>query len=82
MKPLLEALVSLGCTPADSGEAELRIIERRRLAFLLYPLSGGFSRRPLIPAALYRPLAALETLLTPAAPLLAYRCLVVLERTD
>ena len=26
--------------------------------------------------------SALETLLTPAAPLLAYRCLVVLERTD
>ena len=61
---------------------ELRIIERRRFAFLLYPLSGGFSRRPLVPAALYRPLAALETLLAPAAPLLAYRCLVVLERTD
>jgi SAM-dependent methyltransferase len=59
---------------------ELRIVERRRFAFLLYPLSGGFSRRPLVPAALYRPLAALEALLKPAAPLLAYRCLVVLER--
>ena len=61
---------------------ELRIVERRRFAFLLYPLSGGFSRRPLVPAGLYRPLAALEALLAPAAPLLAYRCLVVLERTD
>jgi SAM-dependent methyltransferase len=60
---------------------ELRIVERQRFAFLLYPLSGGFSRRPLVPAALYRPLAALEALLKPAAPLLAYRCLVVLERT-
>jgi SAM-dependent methyltransferase len=61
---------------------ELRIIERRRFAFVLYPLSGGFSRRPLVPAALYRPLAALEALLTPAAALLAYRCLVVLERAE
>jgi SAM-dependent methyltransferase len=59
---------------------ELEIVERRRFAFLLYPLSGGFSRRPLVPAAVYRPLAALESLLAPAAPLLAFRCLVVLER--
>ena len=59
---------------------ELRIVERRRFAFLLYPLSGGFTRRPFMPAALYRPLATLETLLTPAAPLLAFRCLIVLER--
>jgi SAM-dependent methyltransferase len=59
---------------------ELRIVERRRLALLLYPLSGGFSRRPLVPAALYRPLAALDRLLAPLAPLAAFRCLVVLER--
>ena len=35
---------------------ELRIVERQRFAPLLYPLSGGFSRRPLVPGALYRPL--------------------------
>lgn len=59
---------------------ELRIVARRRLALLLYPLSGGFSRRQLVPGALYRPLAALERLLAPLAPLIAFRCLVVLER--
>src|SRR4051794_19000183 len=32
MKLLLESLVSLGCTPADSGEAELRAIERDKCA--------------------------------------------------
>ncbi len=32
MNSLLEALVSLGCTPADSGEAELRTIERDKCA--------------------------------------------------
>ncbi|MBV8079805.1 MAG: class I SAM-dependent methyltransferase [Actinobacteria bacterium] len=60
---------------------ELRIVERQRFSFLIWPLSGGFSRRPLAPMALYRPLRALETVLAPAAPLLASRCLVVLERT-
>jgi SAM-dependent methyltransferase len=60
---------------------ELRIVERRRFAFLIYPLSGGFTRRPLLPNALYRPLRAFEGLLAPAAPLIASRCLIVLERS-
>jgi SAM-dependent methyltransferase len=59
---------------------ELRIVERRRFAFVLYPLSGGFTRRPLVPVAAYRPLSAVERVLSPAAPLIASRCLVVLER--
>jgi SAM-dependent methyltransferase len=59
---------------------ELALVERRRFSVLLYPLSGGFSRRQLVPGALYRPLRALETALAPLAPLLASRCLVVLER--
>jgi SAM-dependent methyltransferase len=61
---------------------ELRIVGRRRLALVLYPLSGGYSRRQLVPAALYRPLALLERALNPLAPLLAFRCLVVLERAE
>lgn len=60
---------------------ELRIVERRRFAFAIYPLSGGFTRKPLLPISLYRPLRALEMLLSPAAPLIASRCLIVLERT-
>jgi len=59
---------------------ELRIVDRRRFSILLYPLSGGFSRPPLVPDGLYKPLRALETLLEPAAPLFASRCLVVLQR--
>jgi hypothetical protein len=55
-------------------------VERQRLALLVYPLSGGFTGRQLLPRAM-EPLAnACERLLTPLAPLLAYRCLVVLER--
>jgi SAM-dependent methyltransferase len=59
---------------------ELAVLERRRLALLVYPLSGGFTRPELLPCALVRPAAALERLLTPLAPLRAFRCLVVLER--
>ena len=59
---------------------ELQLVERRRLALLLYPLSGGFSRRQLVPAVLERPLALLERVLMPLAPVAAFRCFVVLER--
>jgi len=47
---------------------------------VLYPLTGGFSRPPLVPRRLAGALEALERLLSPLAPLLAFRCLVVLER--
>jgi SAM-dependent methyltransferase len=59
---------------------DLEIVARRRLAVLLYPLSGGLTRPRLVPRWLYRPLAVLERALMPLAPLLAFRCLVVLER--
>jgi SAM-dependent methyltransferase len=60
---------------------ELALVERRRFALVLYPLSGGFSRARLVPAASYRPLAVLDRLLAPLAPLAAFRCLVALERS-
>ena len=62
------------------GWPDLRVVERRRLALVAYPLSGGFFGRRLAPGAAYRPLAAAERVLAPLAPLLAFRCLVVLER--
>jgi SAM-dependent methyltransferase len=58
----------------------LAVRHRQRLAMLAYPLSGGFSRRPLLPNALGRSVAWIERLLPFAAPLLAFRCLVTLER--
>lgn len=59
---------------------ELPLVEERLLSFLVYPLSGGFTRRPLLPAALFRPLDALERALAPVLRSLAFRCLIVLER--
>jgi glycosyltransferase involved in cell wall biosynthesis/SAM-dependent methyltransferase len=59
---------------------ELRLVERERLALLAYPLSGGFTRRPLVPDAVGRILQRVERRLGFLAPLLAFRCLVVLEK--
>jgi SAM-dependent methyltransferase len=59
---------------------ELEIRRRERLALLAYPLSGGFTKPALIPSALGRAVVRLERVLRFAAPLLAFRCLVTLER--
>jgi SAM-dependent methyltransferase len=59
---------------------DLRIADRRLLSFLAYPLSGGYSRRQLLPERGYAPVMALERALAPAARLLAFRCLVTIER--
>jgi SAM-dependent methyltransferase len=59
---------------------ELPVVDTRLLAFMTYPLSGGFTRPKLVPDALYRPLSLAERALSPLARLLAFRCLVVLER--
>jgi SAM-dependent methyltransferase len=58
----------------------LPVLERRRLALLAYPLSGGFTGRPLVPKRVGLGLRRIEPLLAPLAPLLAFRCLIVLER--
>ena len=58
----------------------LGVVEARRFSFVTYPLSGGFSRRPLVPSRLYGVFRVVERALDPLAALLAFRCLVVLER--
>ena len=59
---------------------ELRVAKRQRLALLAYPLSGGFTGRKLVPDRLGSALARVERLLGPLDRVLAFRCLVVLER--
>jgi SAM-dependent methyltransferase len=60
---------------------ELRLLGVERLAGLAYPASGGFSRPPLLPMALWRRLLALEDRLPPAAfRLVGFRLLAVIER--
>jgi SAM-dependent methyltransferase len=60
---------------------ELPIVEEAFFSFVVYPLSGGFTRRTLLPAAAYRPLSAVERAVAPLlGRLAAFRCLIVLER--
>lgn len=70
------------------GEVELRerwpelpIVERRRLALLAYPLSGGFTGTKLVPDRVGLALARLERGLGVLGRPMAFRCLVVLERS-
>ncbi len=58
----------------------LAVIRRDRFDLLLYPLSGGFERRQLVPSALAPVLRAGERLISPLAWLLAFRCFVVVEK--
>jgi SAM-dependent methyltransferase len=58
----------------------LSLRRRLRLAVLAYPLSGGFTKPALLPKTLERAAAWLEPYLAFAAPLMAFRCLVSLER--
>lgn len=59
---------------------KLPVVHRERLAMLAYPLSGGFGRRALVPDPVGRALMRLEKAMRPLAPLLAFRCLIVMER--
>ena len=58
----------------------LAVTRRDRFDLLLYPLSGGFEQRQLVPSALAPVLRAGERLLSPLAWLLAFRCFVVIEK--
>jgi SAM-dependent methyltransferase len=58
----------------------LKVLKTRRMSFVLYPLSGGFEHKALVPDFLIPFLKALEAVLSPLARLLAFRCYVVIER--
>ena len=58
----------------------LAVTRRERFDLLLYPLSGGFERRQLVPSALAPVLRVGERLISPLAGLLAFRCFVVIEK--
>lgn len=59
---------------------DLVVLERRLLAMLAYPLSGGLTGRRLVPTRLGLGVQHLEARLDVLLPLLATRCLVVMER--
>jgi len=62
----------------DFPQFQMRL--KRRLAFLVYPLSGGFERPSVIPAFLVKPVLCLERGIAFLSRFLAFRILVVLEK--
>lgn len=59
---------------------DFKIIKKRRMSFALYPASGGFENKALLPDFFIPLLKFLEIALTPLRSLLAFRCYVVLEK--
>lgn len=62
--------------------AVVSIVKRKRISFILYPASGGFSYNSYIPDFLIPLLKLAERLLKPFGWLLAFRCYIVLERKN
>lgn len=58
----------------------LRVVYRQRLGFVLYPASGGFENKAMIPDWAIPAFQILEKCLTPFKALLAFRCYVILEK--
>ena len=56
------------------------VLEKEKLSFILYPASGGFENRQMIPDFSIPFFKGLETLLNPFSNLLAFRCYVILEK--
>jgi SAM-dependent methyltransferase len=74
-------LFGRGRAAFEQAFPSLSIVAIQRLAGPSYPASGGFSRRALLPGALWRALHALERHLPePLFRLIGFRLLVVIER--
>ena len=61
-------------------QGKFKIIKRKRMSCILYPGSGGFENKTMVPDALVPLFKFLEILLVPFRWLLAFRCYVVLEK--
>ncbi len=60
----------------------LKIKKIEKLSFILYPLSGGFENRQLIPDNFIPVIRLFEKLLSPFRFLLAFRCYIVIEKVN
>ena len=59
---------------------KLKLVERQKFSFLLYPLSGGFENKQLIPNWLFPLAKIIEKLLFPLRGLMAFRCYIILQK--
>ena len=58
-----------------------KIVKKEKMSFILYPASGGFEKRSLIPESMIEVVRTPEKLLTPIADLVAFRVYICLEKT-
>lgn len=58
-----------------------KIVKIKRFSYLLYPASGGFENKSMIPDFMIPVFKILEILLTPFKLLLAFRTFIVIEKT-
>ena len=56
------------------------VLKKEKLSFILYPLSGGFENKQLIPDIIIPVFSFLEKILKPLRSVLAFRCYIVLEK--
>ena len=61
-------------------ENEFKIVKKKKMSYILYPGSGGFENKAMIPDVLVPLFKFLEILLKPFRWLLAFRCYIVLEK--
>lgn len=64
----------------EKYKTDFRIIKKEKLSFILYPLSGGFENKQMIPDFSIPVFSFLEKILKPFKSLLAYRCYIVIEK--
>ena len=62
-------------------QKKLILVRREKFSFLLYPLSGGFENKQLIPDWSLPLIRVIEKLLYPLRRLLSFRCYVVLQKS-
>lgn len=61
-------------------KGKLNMVKREKFSFILYPLSGGFENKQLIPDWLFPLAKIIEKLLSPFRGLLAFRCYIILQK--
>lgn len=59
---------------------DFKIIKKEKLSFILYPASGGFENKAMIPDFFIPAFKGMEFILTPLRDLIAFRCFVVIEK--
>ncbi|MBN1585112.1 class I SAM-dependent methyltransferase [Candidatus Uhrbacteria bacterium] len=64
----------------DEFEKSFRIITKREMSFILYPLSGGFEYPSLVPEFAISFFVWMEKMLRPLRKIMAFRCYIVIER--